>query len=192
MTRAHLPTGTRPPLLGPSPLTTFVKDRCRGPMWLWENLSPLYCLPFSTAFEGGTTNIEDNALLIFSHPLPFSPSGIIKKEDFLLVANSEILMNLMWLLNPTSIKWTQHFPLNFLLNPRWLFISMAFIKCSIIHPIASFSKPKTKTEPLLCSVIKHQFPLCSPSNLTKKVFLSTKTFNVLTMAQRFQEKRITW
>ena len=150
-------------------------------MWLWEQLSPLNFLSFSTAFEEGTTIIEDNAFLIFYQPLPLSPSGIIRKEDFLLVANSEILMNLPWLLKPTSIRWTLHFPLNFLLKPRWLFISMAFVKCSIIHPTASFSKPKTKTEPLLSSVIEHQFPPCLPSNLTKKVFLSTKTFNVLTI-----------
>ena len=90
-------------------------------------------------------------------------------------------MNLPWSLKPTSIKWAQHFPLNFLLKPRWPFISMAFVKCSIIHPTASFSKPKTKVEPLLCSVIEHQVPPCSPSNLTEKVFLSTKTFTDLTV-----------
>uniref|UniRef100_F6H9M5 Cyclic nucleotide-binding domain-containing protein n=1 Tax=Vitis vinifera TaxID=29760 RepID=F6H9M5_VITVI len=53
---------------------------------------------------------------------------------------------------------------------------MAFVKCSIIHPIASFSKPKTKTEPLLCSIIEHQFPPCSPSNLTKKMSHFVFTF----------------
>ena len=58
---------------------------------------------------------------------------------------------------------------------------MAFVKCSIIHPTTSFSKPKTKAEPLLCSVIEHQVPPCSPSHLTEKVFLSTKTFTDLTI-----------
>ena len=47
---AHLPTGTRPPLLDPSSLITFVKDRYKGPTYLWINLSSLHCLPFSYKF----------------------------------------------------------------------------------------------------------------------------------------------
>ena len=66
------------------------------------------------------------------------------------------------MLKQTSNKWTLVFPLNFLLKPTKFFISMAFIKCSINHPTSSFSKPKVKTKPLLCSVIKHQLPPTSP------------------------------
>ena len=63
---------------------------------------------------------------------------------------------------------------------------MAFVKYSISHLTSSFSKPKVEIEPLLCSVSEHHFPSDSPLNLTKKVFLSTKTFNVLTILSKYR------
>ena len=49
-TITHLPIGTRPHLLNPSSLITFVKDRYKGPTCLWINLFSLHCLPFSYKF----------------------------------------------------------------------------------------------------------------------------------------------
>ena len=143
--------------------------------------STLHCLFFSPIFEEGTTSIEEIAFFSCSHPLPCSPSGITRKVDFLLEANSKSLINLPWLLKQTSIKWTLDFPLYFLLKPMKLFNTIAFTKYSINQPTCSFPKPKKKTEPLLYSESYNHVPPDSPSNLTWNAFFSRENLCVFSI-----------